>query len=100
MSCKFEILDWFSARRSPPSKNQIHTYMKTTTKNYGPFEVRAKSIKAKLKNGFALLTCNRQSGTTPLGKKYNMRSQWFIKFENNPCAMGPWSSEAIRSYFA
>lgn len=81
-------------------RNQKPNQMKTTTKNYGPFQVQAKSIEAKLKNGFALLTCNRQSGTTPLGKKYNMRSQWFIKFQNNPCAMGPWSAEAIRSYFA
>ena len=55
--------------------------MKTTTKNYGPFEVRAKSIKAKLKNGLATLTCKRQAGTTPLGKTYTMRSQWWIKFQ-------------------
>ena len=84
----------------PEAKNQKPNQMKTTTKNHGPFQVQAKSIEAKLKNGFALLTCNRQSGTTPLGKKYTMRSQWFIKFQNNPCAMGPWSAEAIRSYFA
>jgi hypothetical protein len=74
--------------------------MKTTTKNYGPFEVRAKSVETKLKNGLATLTCKRQAGTTPLGKTYTMRSQWWIKFQNNPCAMGPWSAEAIRSYFA
>jgi hypothetical protein len=74
--------------------------MTTITKNYGPFEVRKKSIEAKLKNRSAILTCERQSGITPMGRKYKTRLQWFIKFQGDPCAMGPWSSKMIRACFA
>jgi hypothetical protein len=74
--------------------------MKTTSKNYGAFQVRKKSIDTKLKSRNATLTCERQSGMTPMGVKYKMRLQWWVKFDGEPCSMGPWSSKLIRSCLA
>jgi hypothetical protein len=74
--------------------------MTTKTRNYGQFAVRSKSIETTLKNQQAVLTCERQSGITPMGRKYRMRLQWWIKFENSPCSMGPWSAKSIRKCFA
>jgi hypothetical protein len=74
--------------------------MITTRKNYGPFVSVTKSIKATLKHGSATLTCDIQRGTTPFGRSYRTTPQWFIKYDQSPCAMGPWSASAIRKYFA
>jgi hypothetical protein len=87
------------ATRDAP-KTQTKNQMTTTTKNYGPFEVRKKSIETTLKNQQAILTCERQIGITPMGRKYKTRLKWFIKFHGEPCAMGPWSSKMIRTCFA
>jgi hypothetical protein len=87
------------ATRDAP-KTQTKNQMTTTTKNYGAFQVRKKSIHTKLKSRIATLTCERQSGITPLGSKYKTRVKWWVKFDGEPCSMGPWSSKMIRTCFA
>ena len=71
----------------------------TIDKNYGPFYVRARSIKVHLKHGFATLRCEVQVGKTPLGRGYKFRPQWYVKYDGNPCFMGPWNRHSIRQYF-
>jgi hypothetical protein len=74
--------------------------MKTTRKNHGPFVSVKRTITGiALKQGKATLSCDIQKGTLPLGSTYCTRPQWYIKFEGSPCAMGPWTAEAIRKYF-
>lgn len=72
--------------------------MKTIRTNYGPFQVVRKSITATLKHGKAFLTCDVQKGNVG-ARSYKFRPQWFIRYEGQPCAMGPWSAKAIREHF-
>ena len=74
--------------------------MKTSRKNYGPFTVVSRTIRATLRRGEATLRCDVQKGTTPMGRKYRTQTSWWIQFDHSPCAMGPWDADGIRKYFA
>jgi len=72
----------------------------TQRRNYGPFWVVSKAIRAELKFGLASLRCEIQSGITPLGWVYRSLPGWWVKFDDSPCAMGPFSAEALRKSYA
>lgn len=88
--------------------------MKTTRKNYGPgtmrrrnlpkysgrFTVVTREIRVQLKDRMATLTCNVQSGITPLGRSYRYGPEWWIKLDGAPTASGPWTADAIRNLHA
>ncbi len=80
-------------------KHETHP-MKSATKNYGPFKVKTKEIRVKLKFGPATLTCETQEGVTPMGRNYKTKRSWWIKLDSSPCASGPISAESIRKYYA
>lgn len=80
--------------------NNKQNAMKTNRKNYGPFNVITKTIRATLKFGAATLKCEVQQGQTPMGRNYRMTPQWWIKLDSSPCASGPWTADAIRKYHA
>lgn len=73
--------------------------MITTRKDYGPFQVTVRSIRAMLKSGQATLRCEVQRGHTPMGRTYLSGPKWFIKFDNEPCDSGAWTADAIRKHF-
>jgi len=73
--------------------------MTTNRKNYGPFNTITRSIRASLKFGPATLKCEVQRGTTPMGRDYRMAPQWWIKFDKDPYASGPWSADLIRECY-
>lgn len=73
--------------------------MTTTRKNYGPFNVVVRTIRATLKFGPATLKCEIQQGQTPMGRAYKSNPQWWIKLDGSPCAMGPWTAEGIRTHY-
>lgn len=72
--------------------------MTTTRRNYGPFRVVARTIRAKLEFGWANLRCGVQIGRTPLGRRYRTAPQWFVRFDGSPCAAGPFTADSIRRF--
>ena len=73
------------------------TTTRTTRKNYGPFRTirRERRAQTRLRGGklWATIACEQQIGTTPLGRPYVTRRQWWIKLDESPCAMGPWRAQ-------
>jgi hypothetical protein len=70
--------------------------MKTLRKNFGPFSITQKSIRATLRDEPATLICERQTGMLPSGKGYQTRLLWWIKMDGS-LKHGPFSAQQIRT---
>lgn len=64
-----------------------------------PFTVKSRSIRATLKGHAATITRKVQSGVLPLGTRY-VKADWWVKYDNSPCAMGPFSKRTLRLAFS
>ena len=73
--------------------------MKTAVIKNGTFTVVSKTINVTVKFGPAILRCEVQKGTTPLGNKYRSKPQWWIKLNDLPWLTGPMSARDIRKYY-
>lgn len=70
--------------------------MNTLRKNFGPFSVTQKSIRATLNGEPATLICERQEGMLPSGNGYKTRLLWWIKMDGG-LKNGPFSAQQIRT---